>query len=184
MQTSSISLIILFIFVQAYTPLPLSQSSSNNYISIQQHIIQSDILIECSFLDVGQCSSSKSLSTEPAANHEISNVVLNQFCSYINGGNSVALTGQINNPLGKTINPEIKDHHELVSDPLDNGNSLIPSFCSVKSAMQYLGQNIDDDDVQKINPNKEDLFCYMIGFSNYNFHFEITIFKLNQSVKL
>ena len=77
MQTSSISLIILLIFVQAYKPLPLSQSSSNNYISIQQHIIQSDILIECSFLDVGQCSSSKSLSTEPAANHEISNVVLN-----------------------------------------------------------------------------------------------------------
>ena len=47
-------------------------------------------------------------------------------------------------PLGETINPEIKDL-------LDNGNSLIPSFCSVESAIRYLGRNIDGDEVQKIN---------------------------------
>ena len=88
MQASNIFSIILLIFVQAYTPLPVSQPSSNNYISLQQ-IIQPDILPECSFLDNGQCSSSKSIATEPAASHEIPNVVVDQSCSYINGGISV-----------------------------------------------------------------------------------------------
>ena len=64
------------IFIQAYTPLPLSQSSSNNYISTQQQIIQPDILPKCSFLDNGQCSSSKSVSRELDANHQIPNVVV------------------------------------------------------------------------------------------------------------
>ena len=88
MQASNIFLIILLIFVQAYTPSPVSQPSSNNYILLQQ-IIQPDILAECSFLDNGQCSSSKSVATEHAARHEISNAVVDQSCSYINGGSSV-----------------------------------------------------------------------------------------------
>ena len=154
MQASNIFLIILIIFVQAYTPLPLSKSSSNNYISTQQQIIQLDILPECNFLDNSQCPSSQSVSTEPAANHEISNVVVDQSCSYINGGSSVTSIGQMGSLSGETINPEIKDLHEFVNDLQDNGNGLIPSFCSGESAMRYLGRNIDGDEVQKINVNE------------------------------
>ena len=138
MQASNMFLIILLIFVQAYTPLPLSQSGNNNYISTQQQIIQPDILPECIFLDNGQCSSSKSISTEPAADHEISSVAVDQSCSYINGGSSITPIGQMGSPLGETISPEIKDLHELAKDHLDNGNSLMLSFCSVESAVRYL----------------------------------------------
>ena len=175
MQASNIFLIILLIFVQAYTPLPVSQPSSNNYISLQQ-IIQPDILPECSFLDNGQCSSSKSVATEPAANHEISNVVVDQSCSYMNGGSSVTPMGQIGSPLGEITNTEFKDLHEFVNDLLDNGNSLTPSFCSVESAIRYLGRNIDGDQVQNINVDEGDLFSDIIGF------FKST--KLNQSAKV
>ena len=101
----------------------LSQSSSNNYILTQQQIIQPDILPECSFLDNSQCPSSQSVSTEPAANHEISNVVVDQSCSYINGGSSATPIGQVGSPLGETINPEIKNLYEFVKDLLDNGSS-------------------------------------------------------------
>ena len=72
-------------------------------------------------------------------------------------------------PLGETINPEIKDL-------LDNGNSLIPSFCSVESAIRYLGRDIDGDEVQRINIDEEDHFFDMIGFFKSA--------KLNQSAKL
>ena len=68
------------IFNNSHNFCPLSQSNSINYISTQQQIIQPDILPECSFLDNSQCSSSKSVSTEPAANQEIANVVVDKFC--------------------------------------------------------------------------------------------------------
>ena len=51
------------------------------------------------------------VATEPAANHEISNVVVDQSCSYINGGSSVTPIGQMGSPLGEIINPEFKDLH-------------------------------------------------------------------------
>ena len=78
---------------------------------------------ECNFFDNGQYCSSKSVSTELVANHEISNVVVDQSCSYINGGSSATAIGQMGSPLGETINPEIKDLHEFVKDLLDNGSS-------------------------------------------------------------
>ena len=67
-------------------------------------------------------------------------------------------------PLGEIINPEFKDLHEFDNDLLDNGNSLMPSFCSVESAIRYLGRNIDGEEVQKINGDEEDLFSDMNGF--------------------
>ena len=79
-------------------------------------------------------------------------------------------------PLGEIINPEFKDLHEFVNNLLDNGNSLMPSFCSVESAIRYLGRNIDGDQVQNINVDEGDLFSDIIGF------FKST--KLNQSAKL
>ena len=79
-------------------------------------------------------------------------------------------------PLGEIVNPEIKDLHEFVNDHQDNGNSLIPSFCCVESSIQYIGRNIDGDEIQKINVNEKDLFSDMIGF--------FKSVKLNQSAKL
>ena len=110
------------------------------------------------------------------ANHQISNVVVDQSCGYINGSSSVTPIGQMGSPLGEAINPEVKDLHEFVNDHLDNGNNLIPSFCSVESSIRYIGRNIDGDEVQKINVDEEDLFSDMIGFYKSA--------KLNQSAKL
>ena len=79
-------------------------------------------------------------------------------------------------PLGEIVNPYIKYLHKFVNDYPDNGNSLIPSFCSVEGSIQYIGWNIDADKIQKINVNEEDLFSDMIGF--------FKSIKLNQSHKL
>ena len=170
MQDSNISLIILIIFVPYHSLIALItfQHSSRLFSRI--------FCPNVAFLIMVNAPAAKAFQQNLVANHQISNVVVDQSCGYINGSSSVTPIGQMGSPLGEAINPEVKDLHEFVNDHLDNGNNLIPSFCSVESSIRYIGRNIDGDEVQKINVDEEDLFSDMIGFYKSA--------KLNQSAKL